>query len=149
MVVLWVARTLDELKERQRRFDDTVESKYNEAKAKYPEIDNIIPIVLDPVRGTVLKKGSKPTPIEAPLEVINAIRLRSLKHAPTAGCTCVKCEVKYDAYGYVVGALHYWVPDEDTFVELPDGTKARVEGLKTKIAQGKVRILSDYEVKVE
>jgi hypothetical protein len=143
-----VSLSLEDLKRRQQKFDETAEVEYNRVKALYPEIDSIIPVVVDPIRGVVLKKGSKPTPVEAPIEVVNAIRLRSIKHIPPPNHTCVKCEVKYDDYGYIVGVIHVYMPDEDVEVTLPDGTKTMVEGLKSKIAKGKVRVKSDYEVEV-
>ncbi|MEM4975842.1 MAG: hypothetical protein QXT64_00785 [Desulfurococcaceae archaeon] len=133
--------TLDDLKRRMQRFDDMAEEAYMRAREVDPTIDDVIPIVIDP-RGVVYLKGSLKTVVKS-VDVINAIRLRSLKHIPMPGMTCIKCELKYDDYGYIVGCLHYMMNDEDTVV---DGKV--VEGLKTKIAKGKVRIKSDYEVEI-
>jgi len=141
--------SLDALKARQKRFDEAAEAEYQKAKSVYSEIDNIIPIVLDPIGCVVLKKGSKPTPVEVPIEVVNAIRLRSLKHIAPLNQTCVRCEVKYDSYGYIIGALHHYMPDEGFDVKMPDGSLAHVEGLKEKVAKGKVKVISDYEVEIK
>jgi len=142
--------SLDELKLRQKKFDELAEELYSKAKGERPDIDQLVPAVLDPVRCVVIKKGSKPSPIEVSLDVVKAIRLRSIKHRPPPGqpMTCIKCEVKYDDYGYVIGVVHHWMHDEDTEITQPDGTKTAVPGLKTRIEQRKVKLLSDYEVEV-
>jgi hypothetical protein len=141
--------TLEDLKKRQRDWDDEIETFYSDIRRQHPDIEQMIPIVLDPIRGLILKKGSKPTPVEVPMEVVNAIRLRSIKHTPfSEKHTCVKCVVKYDDYGYVVGVEHYWYADEDTEISLPDGSKMVVEGLRTKIQKGKVRIKDKDTVEI-
>jgi hypothetical protein len=103
---------------------------------------------LDPINGIVLKKGSIPKPVQLDLDTINAIRLKSLKHTARDNETCIECEIKYDAYGYVIAVIHKYMNDNDTTVTLPDGRQAVVEGLRSKVARGKVRIVNDFKVEV-
>jgi hypothetical protein len=140
--------TLEDLKNRQRRFDQMCDELYQKAKEKYPDIDSVIPIVLDPINGVVLKKGSIPKPVQLDQDTINAIRLKSLKHIARDDETCIECEVKYDAYGYVVAVIHKYMNDNDATVTLPDGRQVAVEGLRTKVARGRVKIINDFKVEV-
>jgi len=139
--------TINDIVNRMKKWDEKAEAIYQSLKEKYPDIDNIIPVVIDPIKCIVLKKGSSLTPIQTTQEVVNAIRLRSLKHVnKNPNLVCVKCEIKYDDYGYIVAAFHYWMPIEDVEVTLPDGTKQKVEGLRTKLAKGEIEAITENEV---
>jgi len=137
--------TLEDLKNRQNRFDEEAENLYQKAKEVYKDLDDIIPIVLDPAKGLVYKKGS-PIQTEAlSVDLVNAIRLRSLKHTPNPGYTCVRCELKYDDYGYIVACQHYWMPDDDQKAVDEKGREIIIEGLKTKLRKGRIKaVLSEY-----
>jgi hypothetical protein len=140
--------SLDDLKNRQRRFDQMCDELYSKAKEKQPDIDSIIPVVLDPINAVVLKKGSIPKPVQLDQDTINAIRLKSLKHLAGENETCIECEIKYDVYGYVIAVIHKYMNDNDATITMPDGRQVVVEGLRTKVARGRVKIINDFKVEV-
>jgi len=78
-------------------------------------------------------------------DCINAIRQVSVKHPVEPGVLCVDCNLKYDDYGFLVGAGHYKLNIEDTPL-LIDGETVMVPGWKTLISLDRVTETDDGHI---
>jgi hypothetical protein len=70
-------------------------------------------------------------------DCINAIRQVSVKHPVEAGRLCIDCDLKYDDYGFLIGASHRKLDIEDIPL-LIDGVTVMAPGLKTLISLDRV-----------
>lgn len=71
-----------------------------------------------------------------------------LEHRCASDETCVKCQIINDYDGNIVAVLHTYMKDEAQTLIDSKGQQVVVQGIKSKLNQGKVKVKNDFEVEV-
>ena len=78
-------------------------------------------------------------------DCINAIRQVSVKHPEEPGRLCIDCDLKYDDYGFLIGAGHIKLDIADIPL-LIDGETVMAPGLTTLISLDRVTVDDDGHI---
>lgn len=154
-----VVTDIAELQDRQRRMEQSAADNCATMAASHSAVvtlDNIYPEVGSPYAEAVCTAAGCHCPVITAFDAvtgqravvcrdcINVLRLRSCTHRESVtAAVCLDCNVRYDDYGYVIGANHRycWVADQTD----SDG-QVIFRGLITRIAAGEVEIDSGTDI---